>query len=50
MKTDKRALALASFNAGLTRQPPLTLDDGTIVPLDAYQWSFRTGAELVHFL
>jgi len=50
VQADKRALALASFNAGLTRQPPLTLDDGTIVPLDAYQWSFRTGAELVHLL
>ena len=50
VQADKRALALASFNAGLTRQPPLTLGDGTIVPLDAYQWSFRAGAELVHFL
>lgn len=50
VQADRRALALASFNAGLTRQPPLTLDDGTLVPLDAYQWSFRTGAELVHFL
>ncbi|MDX2094284.1 MAG: hypothetical protein SFX73_41020 [Kofleriaceae bacterium] len=45
-----RALALASFNAGLTRQPPLELDDGTIVPLDAHQWSFRAGSELVHLL
>jgi hypothetical protein len=50
VKPRTRALVLASFNAGLTRQPPLTLEDGTIVPLDAHQWSFRTGAELVHLL
>ena len=46
----RRALALAALNGGVTRQPPLMLDDGTIVPLDAHQWSFRGGAEYVHLL
>lgn len=42
-----RALTLHALSGGATRQPPLVLDDGTVVKLDANQWAFRTGAEVI---
>ena len=43
-----RALTLHSLSGGLNRQPPLTLDDGTVVSLDSNQWAFRGGAEAIY--
>ena len=46
----RRALAGMFSNAGLNRQPPLMLDDGTLVSLDSKQWFLRPGAEYVEVL
>lgn len=43
-----RALAGEFINAGINRQPPLMLEDGTVVSLNAHNWAFRGGAEVVH--
>jgi hypothetical protein len=43
-----RAFTLQSLSAGLNRQPPLILDDGTRVSLDSEQWKYRFGAEAVY--
>ncbi len=47
---ERRALAGMFSNAGLDRQPSLTLDDGTVVSLDSEQWFIRPGAELIELL
>jgi hypothetical protein len=46
----RRALAGVFSNAGLNRQPPLTLDDGTVVSLDTNSWFVRPGAEYIELL
>jgi hypothetical protein len=43
-----RALSLAVLSGKLNRQPPLLLDDGTLVSLDSEEWQLRFGAEVVH--
>ncbi len=45
-----RALTLEAMSAGVNRQPPLVLDDGTVVSLDSKQWAFRGGAEVIYLL
>lgn len=47
---ERRALAGIFSNAGLNRQPPLTLDDGTVVSLDTNTWFIRGGAEFIHLI
>lgn len=47
---ERRALAGIFSNAGLNRQPPLTLDDGTVVSLDTNTWFLRGGAELIQLI
>jgi hypothetical protein len=42
-----RALAGEFTDAGINRQPPLMLDDGTVVSLDSHNWAFRGGAEVI---
>ena len=42
-----RALAGNFTNAGINRQPPLMLDDGSLVSLDSHNWSIRGGAEVI---
>lgn len=42
-----RALAGEFTDAGINRQPPLMLDDGTLVSLDSHNWAFRGGAEVI---
>ncbi|MEJ7601273.1 MAG: hypothetical protein WKG01_25440 [Kofleriaceae bacterium] len=46
----RRALAGAFSSAGLNRQPPLMLEDGTLVSLDSKQWFVRPGAEFIEVL
>lgn len=48
LKPRFRALTLTTLAGGAERQPPLMLEDGTVVSLDINQWAFRTGAEAVH--
>ena len=48
VKRDFRAFTLQMLEGGLNRQPPLTLDDGTLVSLDSEQWKYRFGAEAVY--
>ncbi len=49
--TRKRRSLVGMFsNAGLNRQPPLVLDDGTVVSLDSERWLVRAGAEYVEVL
>ncbi len=43
-----RALSLTTLAGGAERQPPLMLEDGTVVDLDINQWNFSTGAEAIH--
>ncbi len=45
-----RALTLENVNAGLNQQPPLTLDDGTVVSLNTTQWQFGYGGEAIKLL
>lgn len=45
-----RALTLEAVSAGVNRQPPLVLDDGTVVKLDSKQWAMRGGLEAVYLL
>jgi hypothetical protein len=47
---ERRSLAGMFSNAGLNRQPPLMLDDGTFVSLNSKQWFVRAGAEFVEVL
>ncbi len=47
---ERRALAGMFSEAGVNRQPPLTLDDGTIVSLDTNSWAIRPGAEYIELL
>jgi hypothetical protein len=42
-----RALVGEFTEAGINRQPPLMLDDGTLVSLDSHNWAFRGGAEVI---
>jgi hypothetical protein len=46
----RRALGGVFSNAGLNRQPPLMLDDGTLVSLDTNTWFIRPGAEYIQLL
>jgi hypothetical protein len=46
----RRALGGVFSNAGLNRQPPLTLDDGTVVSLDTNTWAIRPGAEFIELI
>ncbi len=49
--TKKRRSLIGMFsNAGLNRQPPLMLEDGTRVDLDSSRWLVRAGAEFVEVL
>lgn len=48
--TDFRVLVAGFANGGVNRQPPLTLDDGTIVDLDSYSWGASGGAEAIKLL
>ena len=43
-----RAMAGDFSSAGINRQPPLMLDDGTVVSLNSNQWSTRGGAEAIY--
>lgn len=45
-----RALTLETVNGGLNQQPPLTLDDGTVVSLDTTQWQLNYGGEAIKLL
>ncbi|MEO8842761.1 MAG: hypothetical protein ABI591_06350 [Kofleriaceae bacterium] len=45
-----RALALQSISGGLNDQPPLTLDDGTVVSLNTTMWQDNFGAEAIYLL
>ncbi|MEO8550827.1 MAG: hypothetical protein ABI678_12665 [Kofleriaceae bacterium] len=45
-----RALTLENFSAGLNDQPPLVLDDGSMVSLDTTQYQFGFGAEAIQLL
>ena len=45
-----RALTLETVGGGLNKQPPLTLDDGTMVSLDTTQWQFSYGGEAIRLL
>ena len=47
---ERRSLAGIFSNAGVNRQPPLTLDDGTVVSLDTNTWFIRGGAEFIELL
>ena len=47
---ERRALAGMFSNAGINRQPPLTLEDGTVVSLDTNTWFIRPGAEFIQLL
>ena len=47
---ERRALAGVFSNAGINRQPPLTLDDGTVVSLDTSSWAIHAGAEYIELL
>ncbi len=46
----RRALAGMFSSAGLNRQPPLVLEDGTVVDLDSSRWQVRWGAEYIEIL
>jgi hypothetical protein len=49
--TEKRRSLIGMFsNAGLNRQPPLVLEDGTRVSLDSERWEVRAGGEYVEVL
>lgn len=43
-----RALTLEGASAGVNKQPPLRLDDGTTASLDSTQWTLRGGAEAIY--
>ncbi|HTL33112.1 MAG TPA: hypothetical protein VL326_08300 [Kofleriaceae bacterium] len=42
-----RALIGDFMNFGINRQPPLMLEDGTVVSLDSNQWGIHAGAEAI---
>jgi len=46
----RRALVGLFSNAGLNRQPPLVLEDGTVIDLDSERWLVRAGAEYIEVL
>ena len=43
-----RAFTLQMAEGAINRQPPLMLDDGTLVSLDSEQWKYRFGAEAIY--
>ncbi|MBA3457832.1 MAG: hypothetical protein H0T42_32415 [Deltaproteobacteria bacterium] len=43
-----RAFALQMVEGGMNRQPPLELEDGTLVSLDSERWKYRFGAEAIY--
>lgn len=43
-----RALTLETIGGGLNDQPPLTLDDGTVVSLNTTMWAINFGAEAIY--
>lgn len=45
-----RALAGESISGGLNDQPPLTLDDGTVVSLNTTMWQDNFGGEAIYLL
>ena len=45
-----RALVLESVSGGLNDQPPLTLDDGTVVSLNTTMWQDNFGGEAIYLL
>lgn len=45
-----RALTLEALSGRANRQPPLTLEDGTVVSLDSKEWATRFGAEAIYLL
>lgn len=47
---DRRTLIGFFNSAGLSRQPPLVLEDGTLIDLDSERWSLRGGAEHIELL
>lgn len=47
---DRRALGGVFSNAGVNRQPPLTLEDGSVVSLDTNTWFIRSGAEYIELI
>lgn len=48
LRRNVRAFALQSLSASLNRQPPLKLEDGTLIGLDSEQWKYRGGAEAIY--
>lgn len=48
--TDFRLLVAGFANGGINRQPPLTLDDGTVVDLNSYNWGTSGGAEAIKLI
>jgi hypothetical protein len=50
MRRRFRALAGEFASAGINRQPPLMLEDGTVVSLNSNQWSSHGGAEAIYLL
>lgn len=48
--TDFRVLVGVFANGGVNRQPPLTLDDGTVVDLNSYNWGTSGGAEAIKLI
>lgn len=47
---ERRSLVGLFSSAGLSRQPPLELDDGTVIDLDSERWQIRGGAEHIELL
>ncbi|CAN5258942.1 hypothetical protein BH11MYX1_BH11MYX1_33480 [soil metagenome] len=45
-----RALTLETVGGGLNQQPPLTLDNGTVVSLDTTMWQLSYGGEAIRLL
>jgi hypothetical protein len=45
-----RALTLENVSGGFNNQPPLTLDDGTMVSLDTTMYQFGFGGEAIYLL
>jgi hypothetical protein len=47
---DRRTLIGFFNSAGISRQPPLVLDDGTVIDLDSERWNLSGGAEHIELL
>jgi hypothetical protein len=47
---DRRTLVGFFNSAGLSRQPPLLLEDGTVIDLDSERWNLSGGAEHIELL